>query len=98
VLRDTSDKETRQREIAATHDIAVLLGDNLNDFRRRYYVTSVEERRRLMLEDRADFGARFIVFPNPTDGHWIRAIFGDSEPPPTAETLQRLTDAASGAR
>jgi 5'-nucleotidase (lipoprotein e(P4) family) len=98
VLRETSDKETRQQEIAATHDIAVLLGDNLNDFRRRYYVTSVEERRRLMFEDRADFGARFIVFPNPTDGHWIRAIFGDSEPPPTPETLRRLTGAASGAR
>jgi 5'-nucleotidase (lipoprotein e(P4) family) len=96
VLRETSDKETRQREIAATHEIVVLLGDNLNDFRRRYYVTSVDERRRLMLEDRAEFGARFIVFPNPTDGHWIRAIFGDSEPPPTPETLDRLRRAAAG--
>ena len=96
VLRETSDKETRQREIAATHDVVVLLGDNLNDFRRRYYVTSVDERRRLMLEDRAEFGGRFIVFPNPTDGHWIRAIFGDSEPPSTPETLDRLRRAAGG--
>ena len=98
VLRETSDKETRQREIAATHDIAVLLGDNLNDFRRRYYVTNVDERRRLMLEDRAAFGARFIVFPNPTDGHWIRAIFGDSEPPPTPDTIERLKRAADASR
>jgi 5'-nucleotidase (lipoprotein e(P4) family) len=96
VLRETSDKETRQREVAGTHEIIVLLGDNLNDFRRRYYVTSVDERRRLMLEDRADFGARFIVFPNPTDGHWIRAIVGESEPPPTRETLDRLRQAAAG--
>ena len=97
VLRESSNKETRQREIATTHDVVVTLGDNLNDFTRRYYVTDVEERRRLMLEDRAQFGARFIVFPNPTDGHWIRAIFGDSEPPPTPETFERLRG-VSGAR
>lgn len=96
VLRDTSNKETRQREIATTHDVVVTLGDNLNDFTRRYYVTDVEARRRLMLEDRSEFGARFIVFPNPTDGHWIRAIFGDSEPPPSPETFERLRRAASG--
>lgn len=93
VLRETSNKETRQREIAATLDVVVMLGDNLNDFTRRYYVTDVEERRGLMLEDRSQFGARFIVFPNPTDGHWIRAIFGDSEPPPTPETFERLRQA-----
>ena len=98
VLRETSDKETRQREIAATHDVAVVLGDNLNDFRRRYYVKDVDERRRLMLEDRSEFGTNFIVFPNPTDGHWMRAIFGDSEPPPTPETIERLKTAAGANR
>ena len=98
VLRETSDKETRQREIAATHDVAAVLGDNLNDFRRRYYVKDVDERRRLMLEDRSEFGTKFIVFPNPTDGHWMRAIFGDSEPPPTPETIERLRTAAGANR
>ena len=28
------------------------------------------------------FLAKFVIFPNPTDGHWIRAIFGESEPQP----------------
>ena len=96
VLRDTSDKERRQRQIAESHEVVVTLGDNLNDFRRRYYVTDVEQRRRLMREDRSEFGARFIVFPNPTDGHWIRAIFGDSEPAPAPETFERLRRAAGG--
>ena len=35
VLRDTSNKQNRQDEIAKTHDIVVFLGDSLNDFRRK---------------------------------------------------------------
>lgn len=96
VLTETSNKETRQRELAASHEVVALLGDNLNDFRRVYYVTDVAERRRLMTADRDDFGRRFIVFPNPTDGHWVRAIFGESEPPPTAANRERLQQAAQG--
>jgi len=36
------------------------------------------------------------VFPNPTDGHWIRAIFGESEPAPTDMNRRILRDAALG--
>ena len=85
-----SDKEPRQRQLTQSRDVVVFLGDNLNDFRRHYYVTDVERRRTRLTIDSAEFGRRFILFPNPTDGHWIRAIFGDSEPPPTPENLARL--------
>lgn len=94
VLRDTSDKEPRQRQVAMSHDVVVYLGDNLNDFRRGYYVTEPENRRARLTSDSREFGRRFILFPNPTDGHWIRAIFGDSEPLPSAENLERLHQAA----
>ena len=90
VITESSDKEPRQRAIAGSHDVVVFLGDNLNDFRRHYYVTEVENRRKRLALDRAEFGRRFILFPNPTDGHWIRAIFGESDPPPTPENLQKL--------
>ena len=76
------------------YDVIVLLGDNLNDFSRKYYSTDVDERRELMEQDREVFGRRNIIFPNPTNGHWIRAIFGDSEPPPSAENRQILKEAA----
>jgi 5'-nucleotidase (lipoprotein e(P4) family) len=95
VLTDSSDKEPRQRQIAERFEIVVYLGDNLNDFRRSFYGTGEGERRRLMQADREEFGRRFVLFPNPTDGHWIRAILGESEPPPTAETIARLRAAAS---
>jgi 5'-nucleotidase (lipoprotein e(P4) family) len=90
VLTASSDKGPRQREIAQTHDIVVYLGDNLNDFSRSYYLTDIAARRNQLAVDRDAFGSRFILFPNPTDGHWVRAIFGDSEPPPTPENLERL--------
>jgi 5'-nucleotidase (lipoprotein e(P4) family) len=94
VLTDTSDKEPRQRQIAQSYDVVVYLGDNLNDFRRAYYVTDQANRRARLDGDREELGRRFVLFPNPTDGHWIRAILGDSEPPPTPETLERLHQAA----
>jgi 5'-nucleotidase (lipoprotein e(P4) family) len=96
VLRDTSNKEPARERIAEAFDVVLLLGDNLNDFRRVYYVDDVAERMARMEADRDQFGTRFIVFPNPTDGHWVRAIFGDSEPPPTDENRRRLREAALG--
>ncbi|HPE59458.1 MAG: 5'-nucleotidase, lipoprotein e(P4) family [Thiothrix sp.] len=95
ILRDTSNKETRQQEIAEKYEIAVFLGDSLNDFQRKYYSKDVDERIRLMAEDRDQYGTRFIVFPNPTDGHWVRAIFGESEPPASEANREIFRKAAT---
>lgn len=81
VLRDTSNKQPRQEEIARKFNVVVYLGDNLNDFRRKYYIKNVDERLKAMEADREQFGRKFVLFPNPTDGHWMASIFGDSEPP-----------------
>ncbi|XOQ53237.1 MAG: 5'-nucleotidase, lipoprotein e(P4) family [Succiniclasticum sp.] len=96
VLIDTSNKEKVQHEIAKTHRIAVYLGDSLNDFRRIYYVKDVAQRYALMEADKDQYGRRFIVLPNPTDGHWVRAIFGESEPAPTKENRKTWKKAAAG--
>ena len=95
VFRETSDKSPARRKIEETHDVALMLGDNLNDYRRDYYVKDVDERRALMERDRDDWGTKFILVPNPTDGHWVRAIFGTSEPEPTDENRRILKDAAT---
>jgi 5'-nucleotidase (lipoprotein e(P4) family) len=96
VLRDSSDKEPPQQKVAEQFDVPVMLGDNLNDFKRAYYVKSVDERRELANRDAAEFGRRFVLFPNPTDGHWMRAIFGESESADTPEYRTQLRDAAEG--
>ncbi|MCD8139208.1 MAG: 5'-nucleotidase, lipoprotein e(P4) family [Planctomycetaceae bacterium] len=95
VQRDTSNKETPQQAIAEEYQVVVMLGDNLNDFARKYYVKDVDERLALMEEDRALYGTKYIVFPNPTDGHWMRAIFGDSEPPPSEDNRRTFKAAAT---
>ena len=95
LLRETSNKQTRQDEIAQKFNVVLFLGDNLNDFSRKYYVKTVDERLKLMEDDRSLYGTRYILFPNPTDGHWMRAIFGDSEPPPSDANREIFKKAAT---
>ncbi|MEP2652554.1 MAG: HAD family acid phosphatase [Paraglaciecola sp.] len=99
VLRESSNKEIRQNEIMKGYDIAVFLGDNLNDFRRKYYVKGdVEGRKKKMKEDRTLFGRKYVLFPNPTDGHWMASIFGESEPEASDKNRAMLKEAAAGIR
>ncbi len=95
VLRASSNKEIVQQRIAEEYEIVAFLGDNLNDFSRKYYSTDVDARLELMEADRDLYGRNYILFPNPTDGHWIRAIFGDSEPPPSDDNRQKFLEAAT---
>ena len=96
VLTDSSNKQIRQAEIANSRNVVLLMGDNLNDFSRAYYVDGVAARKALMRQDRDLFGSRYILLPNPTDGHWVRAIFGDSEPLPSNDNRHQWHDAATG--
>ncbi len=95
VLRETSNKENVQQQIREEFEVVLLLGDNLNDSTRRYYSKNLEQRLSLMEEDQARYGRDYIIFPNPTDGHWIRAIFGESEPPASDQNRKILKQAAS---
>lgn len=95
VFLESSDKTPARTKIEQDFEVALMLGDNLNDYRRDYYVKDIDERRALMERDSADWGTKFILLPNPTDGHWVRAIFGDSEPLPTDENRRKLYRAAT---
>ena len=95
VLRDTSNKELIQEQIRNNFDVIVMLGDNLNDFSRKYYVSSIDERNSLTEQDSKKYGVEFILFPNPTDGHWIRAIFGESEPASSTSNKIKFQEAAT---
>ena len=97
VLRESSNKELVQQQIREDYEVVALLGDNLNDFARRYYSTDVDQRMNLMEQDKERYGRDYILFPNPTDGHWIRAIFGESEPAATDENRDILRRAATRA-
>ena len=99
VLRDSSNKEPRQDELKNDYQVVTFLGDNLNDFRRKYYIRSdVDGRIAAMAQDKDKFGSEYVIFPNPTDGQWLAAIFGESEPAATEANRVILKDAASRQR
>lgn len=99
VLRDSSNKEPRQDALMGEYNVVTFLGDNLNDFRRKYYIRSdVDGRIAAMAQDKDKFGHEYVIFPNPTDGQWLAAIFGESEPAATDENREILREAASRQR
>ena len=71
---DKSTKEPRRQDVAKKHEIVLLVGDNLTDFHQAFDDKKAAERNAIVDEMRAEFGARFIVLPNPLYGDWERAL------------------------
>ena len=72
----SSSKEERRQKIAATHEIVLLLGDNLPDFSSSYdNKKSTAERTAITLQNAAVFGKKYIVLPNSNYGDWEGAIY-----------------------
>jgi 5'-nucleotidase (lipoprotein e(P4) family) len=71
----TSSKETRRQKVAQRYRIALLVGDNLNDFNDDFAGKSIAERAAQVDRERAEFGVRFIVLPNPMYGDWESAVY-----------------------
>ena len=70
-------KETRRQKVASRNRIVLLIGDNLNDFNDDFSGKSVADRNAQVDRERAEFGSRFIVIPNPMYGDWESAIHGN---------------------
>lgn len=70
-----SSKETRRLNISSTHEIIMLIGDNLADFSNLFDKKSTDERITNTNLTAAEFGNRFIVLPNPVYGDWESSIF-----------------------
>lgn len=91
----TDDKESRRAEVARSHQVVLLIGNDLNDFASCGGMT-IEERRALF-EQRADRFARdWVVVPSPTWGSWLEALHdhrdGLSDGERRARHLARLAD------
>src|SRR4030095_4570254 len=71
----SSSKESRRQRVAARYRIVLLVGDNLNDFTDTFASKSIADRAAQVDHDRAQFGARFIVVPNPIYGDWENAVY-----------------------
>ena len=72
----TSSKEGRRKSVEANFRIVLLMGDNLNDFSEVFEKSrTVQDRINAAENNRALFGTKFIVLPNPMYGDWENAIY-----------------------
>jgi len=74
----SSSKEPRRVAISSKYKVVLLMGDDLNDFAEVFENSRTGSARIDAVErNKAQFGARFIVLPNPMYGHWEDAIYGE---------------------
>lgn len=76
IVRETvSSKEPRRQKVAETHDIVLLLGDNLSDFSAVFDKKDEAGRQQGVTDNAGLFGTKFIILPNTGYGDWESAIF-----------------------
>ena len=85
VRQGTSSKEVRRQQVAASHEIILLMGDNLADFSSMFDKKSMDERQQNTDHMAAEFGKKFIVIPNPVYGDWESVMYKYSNTLKTAQ-------------
>lgn len=70
----SSDKKPRRAQIAETHRIVMLFGDNLGDFVSKYKLTT-EERDAVHTKYADYWGVRWFMLPNTLYGSWESALY-----------------------
>ena len=90
MMKDTTaDKEYRRIKIREYYTIALLVGDNLNDFDKMFYKQPSYIRCNLVRDNSDLFGDVFIILPNPMYGDWESAIWnGKKVTPQEADKLK----------
>jgi len=73
---DQPEKEVRRNFVKERFEIAVFAGDNLGDFSHIFETNDMEDRMQQTIENRNDFGKRWIVLPNAVYGNWVDVLPG----------------------
>ena len=71
----SSDKQPRRDIVAKDYEIALLMGDNLNDFLSVFRKKSVAQRFAETDKIKDMWGKKFIVLPNAMYGEWEGAVY-----------------------
>ena len=67
-------KEGRRQEVLKHTNLVMLFGDNLVDFA-EFSTKSEDDRDKMFEQLKAEFGDKFIIFPNPMYGSWESAVY-----------------------
>lgn len=74
-MGNTSSKEGRRTKVSKSHEIVLLIGDNLNDFSNVFEDRKVNNGKDAVEKMRIEFGKKFIVLPNPMYGAWEKPVY-----------------------
>lgn len=69
------------------YDIVMLFGDNICDFG-DFSETSMADREKKLEEVKAEFGDKFIIFPNPMYGTFERTIYKEKKVKSVEEKME----------
>lgn len=83
---EESNKKPRRNKVSETHEIVLLMGDNLNDFTSLFDKKDISQRHDIVNQLKNEFGNKFIILPNPMYGAWVDAIY-DYKYPEKEQTL-----------
>jgi 5'-nucleotidase (lipoprotein e(P4) family) len=75
---NTSAKDSRRGKVGETHEIALLIGDNLGDFSGIFNDRKNGAAGQQVEANRDLFGTTYIVLPNPMYGAWESRFRGES--------------------
>ena len=67
-------KEGRRQKVLKHTNLVMLFGDNLVDFA-EFSTKSEADRDKMFEQLKAEFGDKFIIFPNPMYGSWESAVY-----------------------
>ena len=92
----SASKESRREKVRSRYRVVMLIGDNLNDFNDDFAGKSIAERKAQVDRERGEFGARFIVVPNPMYGDWESAVYDNKSNLSESERHAKRRDALRG--
>jgi 5'-nucleotidase (lipoprotein e(P4) family) len=87
LMEGTSDKTARRAQVRSTHNVLLLVGDQLRDFDERFKDRSVDCGKNIVDAMHDSLSEHFILLPNPMYGTYRDAIQGKGT---DAEKLARM--------
>lgn len=71
-------KKSRRDSLSVNYEFLLLIGDNLTDFSEIYESRDSNLAINIVDSNKADFGDKFIMLPNPMYGEWESAIYNNN--------------------
>lgn len=98
--KNTHTKNPRFVDIEKNYDVVMFVGDQLTDMNQTFSGKTTEEIKKQVEANKAEFGDKYVVIPNPTYGGYMSAMFGhgltDAQKAKVAQEAVKMYDQQTG--